>query len=445
MFPVTSTPMASQQTYIDSNKENFINGLNKWKNDPTIEGIKEEAFIRILYAYENDHDTLDLSSLYLTSLPEQIGKLTNLTVLYLEGNNLTSLPEQIGTLTNLTTLYISHNPNLLNLPLSLQNLTQITHIIIYETGISDDTRNAILRACQANRSEYESERKLPTSLNLWSGYAQFKKNDLDFILKFSKEEKGSLYEWLLRLTKTSDFSGRQEELAKTVCNMLKSLETNQDFKISFFAQVASNLSDCQDRAAIALNEIYSAWKLHILPKGASIQESLATLKGIASTNTLRKRIANLIDRKQKKDKITLKESTEIYLFFETRLRETLGLETAVTSMSYEQMGRCSWIKDEELIKYVKENYQQELIDLPAFEDLANNNKEYLDDLSKVTSQYDQMSENLEKQLASNKINEMNYKSEFEELSMNRENAITATKIKWLQNKISLKSIPQTKA
>jgi Leucine-rich repeat (LRR) protein len=37
-----------------------------------------------------------------TALPPEIGNLTNLTVLYLSGNQLTALPPEIGNLTNLT-------------------------------------------------------------------------------------------------------------------------------------------------------------------------------------------------------------------------------------------------------------------------------------------------------------------------------------------------------
>jgi len=46
----------------------------------------------------------------LTTLPPEVGKLTNLTSLYLDGNRLTSLPPEIGQLTTLTGLYLWGNP-----------------------------------------------------------------------------------------------------------------------------------------------------------------------------------------------------------------------------------------------------------------------------------------------------------------------------------------------
>jgi len=48
-------------------------------------------------------------------LPPEIGKLTNLTLLTVAGNQLTALPPEIGTLTNLTELDLFDNPQLIRL------------------------------------------------------------------------------------------------------------------------------------------------------------------------------------------------------------------------------------------------------------------------------------------------------------------------------------------
>ena len=50
-----------------------------------------------------------LKSNQLTSIPPEIGQLTNLTGLSLESNQLTSIPPEIGQLTNLTGLWLSDN------------------------------------------------------------------------------------------------------------------------------------------------------------------------------------------------------------------------------------------------------------------------------------------------------------------------------------------------
>ena len=63
----------------------------------------KDKLIKLLNKYELH---LDLSG----DLPEAIGYLTNLRLLYLLGDNLTSLPDSIGNLKNLKELAVWTNP-----------------------------------------------------------------------------------------------------------------------------------------------------------------------------------------------------------------------------------------------------------------------------------------------------------------------------------------------
>jgi internalin A len=72
---------------------------------------------------------LGLYAIGLTEISESIGKLTNLTKLYLSHNQLTKVPESIGNLTNLTTLYLDRN-QLVELPESIGNLTNLTGLYL---------------------------------------------------------------------------------------------------------------------------------------------------------------------------------------------------------------------------------------------------------------------------------------------------------------------------
>jgi internalin A len=55
---------------------------------------------------------LDLHENQITTLPQELGQLTNLTELDLYENQITTLPQELGQLTNLTTLFLHGNPQL---------------------------------------------------------------------------------------------------------------------------------------------------------------------------------------------------------------------------------------------------------------------------------------------------------------------------------------------
>ena len=72
---------------------------------------------------------LHLAGNKLTSIPFDIGKLTQLTCIELSKNKLTSLPASIGNLTNLSHLDLRGN-QLTFLPSSIDNLTNLTHLYL---------------------------------------------------------------------------------------------------------------------------------------------------------------------------------------------------------------------------------------------------------------------------------------------------------------------------
>ena len=60
-------------------------------------------------AASSNSRTLDLSRSGLTSVPESLGQLSGLQVLYLSDNQLTSVPESLSQLSGLQTLLLSRN------------------------------------------------------------------------------------------------------------------------------------------------------------------------------------------------------------------------------------------------------------------------------------------------------------------------------------------------
>jgi hypothetical protein len=83
-----------------------------------------EALRRIEDAYRDGSDELSLCGLELTAVPDEIGRLTKLTVLSLDTNRLTSLPAAIGNLVELDELSVTENC-LTSLPREIGRLTKL--------------------------------------------------------------------------------------------------------------------------------------------------------------------------------------------------------------------------------------------------------------------------------------------------------------------------------
>lgn len=78
---------------------------------------------------------IDLRGNNLTSLPPEIAKLTNLTILNLTNNELTFLPREITKLTNLTYLNM-HGNQLTSLPPEITGLTNLTRLVIGDNQLT---------------------------------------------------------------------------------------------------------------------------------------------------------------------------------------------------------------------------------------------------------------------------------------------------------------------
>mgnify|MGYP003652272687 CR=1 FL=1 len=81
------------------------------------------------------HYDLNLSDSNLTSLPKEIGQLTQLKFLNLNGNNFTSLPKEIEQLTQLKWLELSGN-NFTSLPKEIGQLTQLEELDLSENNLT---------------------------------------------------------------------------------------------------------------------------------------------------------------------------------------------------------------------------------------------------------------------------------------------------------------------
>ncbi len=83
-------------------------------------------------------DSLGLSDKRLTTLPSEIGNLTNLTELWLSDNQLTALPPKIGNVTKLITLDLSEN-QLTSIPVELCSLNQLKYLNFSSNKICEES------------------------------------------------------------------------------------------------------------------------------------------------------------------------------------------------------------------------------------------------------------------------------------------------------------------
>ena len=355
--------------------------LDNWeKTQPEENQINVKiAKQRILECYKLETDLLNLSGLGLTSVPTSaLQKLNNLAWLYLNGNQLSSfdgtglinltrlnlnnnqLSSFDGTgLINLKYLYLINNRKLHQLPMSLGQCRNLFNIDNSGTAVPNSLIDAILSSCKALRDS-SSASDLPIKLNLWKGFAGVD-TDFDFINSFLKGEIATLNEWLQRLERSNDFRKNQQNLALVVCNILKDLQ-NKEFKELALVQMEANNEACQDRAAMALNELFLSWSLFCPSQVLSNTQKSDLIIKAGKTVALHNAIAN-----QLTGRTDLKESVETYLFYEIKLAKELNLLTCIQNMSYP---RCSKLLDEEALKnYVEENFLKEAASIPILDNL----------------------------------------------------------------------------
>ena len=393
--------------------------------------------LRVLHLQNNhlerlpDHFNLpklrwfDLQNNHLERLADHFN-LPRLERLFLKNNPLESLPDSLN-LPNLWILDLGNNPRLAELPLSLANCGSLTELHIEGTAVAQAQVDQILAACR-NLRDLEALQALPYLLRLWSGYAEKSAEELQFIHDFSEDDRRNIHEWLVRLSRTRDFRGHQRELAKIVCAMLADLK-HGGFKELFMSQVGANHEGCQDRSAMALNELFVSWKILVPQEEMTESDVIALLAGAGKTLALRSALSRMPQMEAQQ------ESVEIYLYYETHLRQRLGLLTAIQTMAYGAMGRRDWINEEELVKEVEAHYMEEAIQLLFFEKLFSENLEAREGLEKRLEEFGERLEALAEQLESEKITEGDYTQLVDQCMFQRAQASCEFKKNWFLSKL----------
>ena len=317
---------------------------------------------------------LDLSSNQLTSLPDEIGQLSSLTHLYLHNNQLTSLPAEIGQLSSLNDLYL-HDNQLTSIPTSLINLTSIIYFKCDEN--LHDQRDMIVNEIKLKRSK-QSSHELPQKFKFWLAYCGSSNDKLSnetFIESLTEEQSIHLYEYLTRLQQVKDFSHNPTRLANHLFDFLKLTQGNNEFADIFYTELKENNTCCQDRTAMSTNIIYTYYIVFSLNENnKSISLNSSTIKkfvSLAKTITLRSLIQNYLIKNPSA------ESVEIYLYYESNLKNQLNLTTVMESMSYPSVGNKQIdLTFDYLISEVNRIYMIYLLNCEPFMNLVKSNEGY---------------------------------------------------------------------
>ena len=279
-----------------------------------------------------------------STIPAEIGQLINLTILSFSRNKLTTLPAEIGQLTKLTKLNLSKNSGLEDLPIALGDIPGLTFFSTAHTQIQEERANQILAACQALRYK-AALGSLPDKILLWKSFAGIK--DAWPALKGSEQEMKNLHEWLVRLSRTSDFGSVQAELAQVVCTILFTLHEDPGYFQRFSNLVAGDLRDCEDRAAMSLNLVYADWMLYIAERQGGSPEELAKII-VSYGRTLVFRLYMTKHYEYRSDPV------EVMLNAEIRLKY-IGLLSAIKTMKHER--HWGHLEDHEL-DHIREDIEK---------------------------------------------------------------------------------------
>ena len=309
----------------------------------------------------------------------------------------------------------------------MANCGSLTELHIEGTAVTQAQVDQILEACR-NLRDQEALQALPHLLELWSGYAEKSVEGLQFIHGFSEGDRRNIYEWLVRLSRTKDFRGHQRELAKIVCAMLADLN-HKNFKELFISQIGANNECCQDRSAMALNELFVSWKILVPQEEMTTQDMIALLAGAGKTFALRSALSRMPQMAEQQ------EGVEIYLYYETHLRERLGLLTAIQTMAYGFMGKRDWVDEEALVKEVEAHYVEEAIQLPFFEKLFSENPEAQEGHKKRLEEFGERYEAIEEELSKKEITDERYTQLVDQCKLERDQASSEFKKNWFLSKL----------
>ncbi|MEI8365013.1 MAG: NEL-type E3 ubiquitin ligase domain-containing protein [Parachlamydiaceae bacterium] len=373
-------PENLQHLNLSRNKLTSLPEQMKFPNSLTHLDLSENSLPTVLEKLESlpNLTELDLSKTEMTNLSANINLHTNLSVLNLSGNQLTNerFPP-LDSLHALSKIDLSYNPGITELPFDLDSMPNLEEINITGTAIPHERAVAIQEECTSRRRMLgQAAIKNPQLAEWLRGAEEITRQLIETTFKdfkiFNLTERKVIYDWLDRLKSTIDYTSNRQIMKKVVLQIMETAINDRKFKKILLERAPTQDPDaCMDRTATEFNEIYTLWRMHILPENTSLVEKLKTIVGCAKTTIFRETLDRLIadyeetlneGRDPTLTPIIYHESTEVYLYFETTLKQRLGLISFMENMAHSVIGNVSWISSEDLVREVKAKYDAEYLD-----------------------------------------------------------------------------------
>ena len=324
---------------------------------------------------------LNISGNSITDISEDIGQLTKLCILHLDGNRITTLPRAMGQLQELEMLNISGNA-VQHMPVEIVNLPRLRGIFNRDPRVSLE-REEEINSILTQRRQGNLLVMLPTLVEKWKDLCHVDSHDhsLDYINTLGDKRKSIIAGWLDRIQKIPEYTTNNIQVVTIVYDILKFINRNMEFQELFFDHTEMNNTACTDRAGMALNEIYTAYKIATLTTeengNSKIEDRITMLLKAVKTHAFRTYIAEWIRQHQPDNN----ESVEIFLFYEASVGVELGLLSIlqIENMAYGVIGDKSEILPvQQVIDDVNDMYLNYILDVPLLEALITQDPTFID-------------------------------------------------------------------
>lgn len=301
---------------------------------------------------------LMLSHNQLESLPEEIGNLSELEHLDVSFNGLRSLPASIGRLSKLRRLDLDNN-QLESIPECLFQLSSNCTVNLERNNLSLETVEQLRSTTRdpnyrgprflvsihnrpAVHFQAQRQMSLQTLLNDWceAGSVQL------LMSRLTEKQRNDLWDWLVGLMATEDYRTQEtvvKEKARSILKWLSEEKDGTNLQIAYQV-LAEATSSCGDRVALSVNTLSRHIQLCQIGQ-LSLEELKNLIIGL-------KRLDRLHQMAEEKcAQMRLVDPIEVYLYYESKLKDDLELPCEVEGMLFAKVVN---ITDEELLRAKKD-------------------------------------------------------------------------------------------